>query len=218
MKIITRQYDTHTIRFIHGDCMEWLNKIGTVTPPYDLAIVDPPYGLGKRLTEGGGSHLKFKNHKEIQDWDIVPSPEYFKQLYDSSKNQIIWGGNYFGLGPTRGFAIWDKLQSVPNFSACEFAWFSFDCPSKIFRLRQAGFIGEKKIHPTQKPVQLYKWLLINYAKEDDHILDTHGGSGSIAIACHLLRYNLDIVEKDEEYFNKMIDRFDRETAQQALIL
>jgi len=180
---------------------------------FDLAIVDPPYGLGKKLTSGGGSHLKFKNHKEIENWDVVPSPEYFKELFRVSKNQLIWGGNYFNLPPTRGFSIWDKQQSVPNFSACEFCWSSIDTPSKIFRYRQAGFMGEKKIHPTQKPRKLYEWLLYTYAKEGDKILDTHLGSGSIAIACHNRKFDLTACELDKDYYEAAIKRIDQHKRQ-----
>ncbi len=176
---------------------------------FDLAIVDPPYGLGKKLTTGGGSHLKFKNHKEIENWDVVPSQKYFDELFRISKNQLIWGGNYFNLPPTRGFAIWNKMQSVPNFSACEFCWSSIDTVSKLYSYRQAGFIGEKKIHPVQKPVKLYEWLLDNYAKEGDKILDTHLGSGSIAIACHNRGFDLIACELDTEYYQAAMKRLEQ---------
>jgi len=180
---------------------------------FDLAIVDPPYGLGEKLTRGGGQHLKFKNHKEIENWDIAPSTEYFDELKRVSKNQIIWGGNYFNLPPTRGFLIWDKKQSVPNFSACEFAWSSIDGVSKIFRYRQAGCFGEKKIHPTQKPVDLYKWIIDGFAKEGDKIIDTPLGSGSIAIACHDYGFELTACELDSEYYENAIDRIRTHTNQ-----
>lgn len=183
---------------------------------FQLAIVDPPYGLGKKLTEGGGSHLKFKNHKEIQNWDVVPQKEYFDQLFRISQNQIIWGGNYFNLQPCRGFIIWDKLQSVPNFSACEFAWSSFDTVSKIFRYRQAGCFGEKKIHPTQKPADLYKFILHHHAKPGDKILDTHLGSGSIAIACHDYGFDLTACELDKDYFDAAMKRIKQHQAQMNL--
>lgn len=183
---------------------------------YDLAIVDPPYGLGEKLTNGGGSHLKFKNHKEIQLWDIAPDQRYFTEVARVSKNQIIWGGNYFNLGPSRGFIIWDKQQSVSNFSACEFAWNSIDGVSKIFRYRQAGFCGEFKIHPTQKPTKLYKWLLKNYAKPGDKILDTHAGSFSIGIACHDLGFDLDAFEIDKDYYDKAMKRFKQHTSQLSI--
>jgi site-specific DNA-methyltransferase (adenine-specific) len=180
---------------------------------FDLAIVDPPFGLGKKLTRGGGSHLKFKNHKEIEKWDVKPDAEYFKELTRVSQNQIIWGGNYFDLPPCRGFLIWDKLQSVPNFSACEFAWSSIDSVSRMFRYRQAGFFGEVKIHPTQKPVDLYKWILHLYAKEGQRVLDTHLGSGSSAIAAHYFGVDFVGCELDEDYYDAACKRFEKETRQ-----
>lgn len=175
---------------------------------FELAIVDPPYGLGKKLTRGGGNHLKFKNFKEIEKWDVVPEEIYFQELKRISVNQIIWGGNYFKLGTTRGFIIWDKLQSVPNFSACEYAWTSFDRPSTMFSYRQAGCFGEKKIHPTQKPVDLYKWLLNNYAQPGHKILDTHGGSFSSVIACLEMGFDYIAFEIDEEYYQNGLKRID----------
>lgn len=202
------------INLHNQDCLEAMKEIPD--NKYDLAIVDPPYGLGDKLTKGGGNHLKFKNFKEIENWDVVPSIQYFTELFRISKNQLIWGGNYFDLAPTRGFAIWDKQQSVPNFSATEFCWSSIDCPSKIFRYRQAGFMGEQKIHPTQKPVSLYEWLLINYAKEGDKILDTHGGSMSIAIACYNLKFDLDLYEIDKDYFEAGVKRLEQHKKQLKL--
>lgn len=183
---------------------------------FELAIVDPPYGLGKKLTDGGGRHLKFKNHKEIQDWDVAPSQEYFNELFRVSKNQIIWGGNYFDLGPSRGFIIWDKQQSVPNFSACEYAWSSIDGVSKIFRYRMAGCFGEQKIHPTQKPVDLYKFLLHHFAVPGDKILDTHMGSQSSRIAAHDMGFDYYGCELSEKYFHMGNKRFAQYTAQTVL--
>jgi site-specific DNA-methyltransferase (adenine-specific) len=186
------------------DCIEYMRSLPDGA--FDLAIVDPPYGLGTKLTRGGGQHLKFKNHKEIENWDVAPSLEYFDELRRVSKNQIIWGGNYFDLPPCRGFIIWDKQQSVPNFSACEFAWNSIDGVSKIFRYRQAGCFGETKIHPTQKPVDLYEWLLSNYSKAGHRILDTHGGSMSSVIAALKLGIEIVCCELDETYFDAAVAR------------
>ena len=186
------------------DCME-----GMKTFPdkyFDLAIVDPPYGLNTKLTKGGGNHLKFKNDNKITNWDNVPNSKYFIELFRISINQIIWGGNYFELPVFRCPIIWDKLQSVNNFSAIELAWSSFDSPAKIFKQRQAGFIGEPKIHPTQKPVQLYKWILHNYAKPDFKIIDTHVGSASSIIA--FLDFGCDWIgfEIDEDYHKAATER------------
>ena len=179
---------------------------------FDLAITDPPYEIPKSW--GGAGKLKNriiqKQTKKLKIWDKAPSKEYFNELFRISKNQIIWGGNYFDLPPTRGIICWDKKQPFPNFSAWEMAWTSFDKPAKIFRYdnRRGG-----KIHPTQKPVKLYEWLLIKYAKEGDKILDTHLGSGSLAIACHNLGYHLTACELDKEYYNAAIKRLEKHTAQ-----
>ena len=179
---------------------------------FDLAITDPPYEIPKSW--GGAGKLKNriiqKQTKKLKIWDKAPSKEYFNELFRISKNQIIWGGNYFDLPPTRGIICWDKKQPFPNFSAWEMAWTSFDKPAKIFRYdnRRGG-----KIHPTQKPVKLYEWLLIKYAKEGDKILDTHLGSGSLAIACHNLGYDLTACELDKEYYNAAIKRLEKHTAQ-----
>ncbi len=200
------------IDLILDDCMNVMKKYED--NHFDLAIVDPPYGLPSRSTQGAG---KLKNRK-IQEmykkgWDIAPNKEYFDELFRVSKNQIIWGGNYFDLPPTRGIICWDKKQPFPNFSAWEMAWTSFDTVAKLFRYdnRRGG-----KIHPTQKPIELYEWLLSIYAKEGDKILDTHLGSGSIAIACHNHNYNLIGVEIDEEYLNAAKERFAEETKQERL--
>lgn len=202
------------IDLLNIDCMEYM--AGLPDKSFDLAIVDPPYGLGTKLTRGGGSHLKFKNHKEIENWDVAPAPEYFDELRRVSKNQIIWGGNYFDLPPCRGFIIWDKKQSVPNFSACEFAWSSIDGVSKLFSYRQAGFFGETKIHPTQKPVDLYSFLLNTFAGTSDRILDTHLGSGSSAIAAHYFGVDFVGCELDTDYYQAALKRFEMATAQTTL--
>jgi site-specific DNA-methyltransferase (adenine-specific) len=196
---------------LNADCMEVMRHLRD--GEFELSCVDPPYGLGEKLTRGGGQHLKFKNHKEIENWDIAPTQAYFDELRRVSKNQIIWGGNYFDLPPCRGFVIWDKQQSVPNFSACEFAWNSIDGVSKIFRYRQAGCFGETKIHPTQKPVDLYLFLLDMYAKPGQRILDTHLGSGSSAIAANNLGFEFVGMELDADYYKAACQRIEQATAQ-----
>jgi len=177
---------------------------------FDLAIVDPPYGYGDKKTD----ILNFRQKEQHREWNITPSDEYFKELFRVSKNQIIWGGNYFpfiwGYGG-RCFIYWHKGNPVPNFADGELAWTSFDKNAKQFDYRYYGNLDGNtstgvKFHPTQKPVALYEWLLINYAKEGDKILDTHLGSGSIAIACHNLKYNLTGCELDKEYFDKALKR------------
>jgi site-specific DNA-methyltransferase (adenine-specific) len=163
---------------------------------FDLAIVDPPYGVD---INSSGTH--FKEKYEIKDWDkATPNDEYFKELKRVSKNQIIWGGNYFldRLGNCKCFIIWDKkIAEGMSFAMCEMAWTSFKNGAQIYN-RTATQLN--RIHPTQKPVQLYKWLLQNYAKEGDTILDTHFGSLSIGIACHDLGFDLTAIELDKDYY------------------
>lgn len=174
---------------------------------FDLAIVDPPYGMPKDSTHGGGKlKNRMLNNGNVDQWDIKPSSKYFTELFRVSKNQIIWGGNYFNLPGSRGFVIWDKEQPFENFSAAEFAWISFQSVSKIFRLAATRTGDKIKVHPTQKPIALYKWLLTKYANEGDKILDTHLGSGSIAIACHDLGFDLTACEIDTDYYNAAIKR------------
>ena len=183
---------------------------------FDLAIVDPPYGIIKSGGQKGGVG-KYKNRAytngSIDAWDKKPTKEYFDELFRVSKNQIIWGGNYFNLPPTRGIIFWDKMQPFESYSKGELAWTSFPYPAKLFKYdnRRKG-----KIHPTQKPVKLYEWVLLKYAKDGDKILDTHLGSGSIAIACHNLGYNLTACEIDREYYNDAIKRIEQHTSQKRL--
>ena len=177
---------------------------------FDLAIVDPPYGINaSEMTMGSGKNKKYEKGKK---WDNeTPNLEYFNELQRVSKNQIIWGGNYFTdkLKPTRCYVFWDKgINGDCDFADGELAWCSFDKVLRIAPIRYKGFLGADKvrIHPTQKPVKLYEWLLMNYAKEGDKILDTHLGSGSIAIACHNLGFDLTACELDEDYYNAAIKR------------
>ena len=175
---------------------------------FDLAIVDPPYGILNKIVDGGGKrNSKFDNNRDSIKWDEVPNNEYFNELFRVSKNQIIFGGNYFDLPPTRCNLIWDKMQ-VFNGSDFELAWTSFDKPSKAFRMSRAEAYCGGKIHPTQKPVKLYEWILRNYAKEGNKILDTHLGSGSIAIACHNYYFNLTACELDTKHYNNAKKRIE----------
>lgn len=175
---------------------------------FELAIVDPPYGILNK-TKRGGDH-KF-NMSEYSEWDKKPDNEYFNELFRVSKNQIIWGGNYFSQLWTRseynkGFIIWDKNQpeALNNFSMAEMAWSSLDKPSKIFHFSVRK--NRNKIHPTQKPIELYEWLLKMYAKSGDKILDTHLGSGTIAIACYNAGISLTACEISESYFEKALEK------------
>jgi len=200
---------------------------------FDLAIVDPPYGIdADENAHKNGINCKangFKEHKKGQ-WDnSIPSKEYFIELQRVSKNQIIWGGNYFTkyLNPVMSWIVWDKMQHNFTFSDGELAWNSFGNKLKIFqyaRGNESGFAPKIKeglkiglnIHPTQKPIALYEWLLMNYAKEGDKILDTHLGSGSIAIACHNLGFDLTACELDKDYFEAAMKRLKQHQAQQTL--
>ena len=177
---------------------------------FDLAIVDPPYGYGDAKTD----ILNFRQTEQHREWNVAPNENYFKELFRVSKNQIIWGGNYFpfiwGFGG-RCFIYWHKGNPVPNFADGELAWTSFDKNAKQYDYRYYGNLegntsASKKFHPTQKPISLYEWLLMNYAKEGDKILDTHLGSGSIALACHNLNYDLTACELDTEYYNAAMKR------------
>jgi len=187
---------------------------------FDLAIVDPPYGYGNKET----AILNFRMEDEAKEWNIAPNEYYFKELFRVSKNQIIWGGNYFpfiwGFGG-RCFIYWHKGNPVSNFADGELAWTSFDKNAKQYDYRYYGNLegntsASKKFHPTQKPISLYEWLLMNYAKEGDKILDTHLGSGSIAIACHNLGYHLTACELDKEYFDAAIKRINQHKQQLRL--
>ena len=197
---------------------------------FDLAIVDPPYGIGAdENAHKNGINCKsngFKEHKK-GSWDnAIPDKAYFDELQRVSKNQIIWGGNYFTeyLKPVMSWIVWDKMQHNFSFADGELAWNSFGNKLKIFqyaRGNESGFAPKIKaglkiglnIHPTQKPIALYEWLLMNYAKEGDKILDTHLGSGSIAIACHNLKYDLTACELDKEYYNAAMERITKHKQQ-----
>ena len=191
------------------DCMEAMRQMPDKY--FDLAVVDPPYGLPKDSSNGRGK-LKERafNCGNISRWDTPPSSEYFSELFRVSKNQVIWGGNYFSLPPCRCFVVWDKLQPWENFSRCEYAWTSFDMPSKLFAFdnRTGG-----KIHPTQKPIALYAWIYSHFANEGDNILDTHLGSGSSRIAAYDAGLDFVGFEIDHDYFEKQEERFKAHTAQ-----
>ena len=190
---------------------------------FDLAIVDPPYGIGaNKMTLGNGKRKVFRGS---EDWDAKPpSQDYFLELFRVSKNQVIWGANHFieqFCKNSSCWIFWDKGTGSNDFADGELAWASF---SKTVRKYKHSWVGanakekneQDRIHPTQKPRQLYNWILDNYAKEGDKILDTHLGSGSIAIACHNRGFELTACELDKEYYDASIKRFKQQTAQQTL--
>lgn len=183
---------------------------------FDLAIVDPPYGIGMGGGKIGNSK---KDYKQFAGEDnSIPDKEYFKELFRVSKNQIIWGANYMieHLYPTSCFLVWDKVQPQDfTMAMAEFAWASFNSPAKICKKRIVG-ADDVRLHPTQKPVYLYKWILDLYGKDNPKILDTHLGSGSIAIACHDYDFELTACELDKEYYDKAIERIKNHVSQQRL--
>jgi len=196
-------------KFYNMDCMEGMKQIPDKY--FDLAIVDPPYGIDVTNMNMGGRNTIRPDKSKKWDKDI-PTEKYFKELKRTSKNQIIWGGNYFDLPPTRGFVIWDKGESMykRSFAECEFGWTSFDVSARIYKLNPNQL---DRIHPTQKPVKLYKWILKNYAKEGDKILDTHVGSASSLIACHQMGFDYIGFELDKEYYKLANERLEIAKAQ-----
>jgi site-specific DNA-methyltransferase (adenine-specific) len=184
---------------------------------FDLAIVDPPYGINKIWVGGCGNGWgKAREESKKRNWDNdIPKEEYFIELQRVSKNQIIWGGNYFTkyLNPSRCWLSWLKPERGFSLSEFELAWTSFDKVTRVFEYMR-NEIG--RTHPTQKPIKLYKWILENYAKPNDKILDTHLGSGSIAIACHDYGFDLTACELDKEYYDKAMKRINNHILQQKL--
>jgi site-specific DNA-methyltransferase (adenine-specific) len=195
------------------DCMEGMKLFPDKY--FELAIVDPPYGINVNHNMGRRKGDKHSNYKKVT-WDNEPPPpEYFDELFRVSKNQIIWGANYFQLPPTKCFIVWKKPQISEDvsFSMCEYAWASFNSTAKVIEI-----YGQEadRIHPTQKPVRLYKWLLTRYAKPGDKILDTHVGSGSSLIACYDMGFDYIGFEIDKEYYEAACKRIAEEQAQMRL--
>jgi site-specific DNA-methyltransferase (adenine-specific) len=175
---------------------------------FDLAVVDPPYGIGdEKLTQGGTWAKKYK--KGDASWDVKPSEKYWWELFRVSKNQIVWGANYFmgSLPPSRGFIIWDKIAHLPTMADCEIAWVSIDTNAKICKALRATQSDEIRLHMCQKPVYLYSWIFKNYAKEGDLILDTHLGSGSSRIAANKAGLSFVGCELDKDYFEAQEKRY-----------
>ncbi len=181
------------------DCIEGMKKYPDKY--FDLAIVDPPYGLER--FKKGGSHVN-KHGSEKGQWNNEkPTKEYFDELFRVSKNQIIWGANNFELPTSEYFIIWQKSNAEDfSFAMCEMAWTNCKVPAKVYKKLHISVDDKNKIHPTQKPIELYDWILANYAKPNDLILDTHGGSMSSVIACLKGGYNITCFEIDREYYDK----------------
>ncbi len=207
---------------LHADCMDYMATLPDKA--FELAIVDPPYGIGAdkeqniqalsgRVSNGG----RWKEYKKTSWDDSVPTESYFSELFRVSKNQIIWGGNYFSILKMSGCIIWNKIQRG-YMTDGELAWSNFQGISIFDMSRADAYINtiDSKIHPTQKPVALYKWLLSRYARPGDRILDTHGGSGSICIACHDLGYDLTWMELDADYYKAAVERYKNHAAQASL--
>ena len=217
---------TDKIEITNEDCMDLLRR--TPDKYYSLALVDPPYGIGE---DGLKNHSRSKTTKAKlytpKKWDSsVPNREYFEELIRVSKNQIIWGANHFieniPNANSSSWIVWDKQNGENDFADCELAWTNYKTAVRKFEFRWAGMLQgdmknkEERIHPTQKPVALYKWLLDKYAKEGDKILDTHLGSMSIAIACADYGFELVGCELDKEYFDKGVQRVKNHVSQLKL--
>ena len=210
------------IELLHIDCMEYMATLPGKA--FDLAIVDPPYGIGE---DGGNKNRGRKadnySRKVIhikKDWDSSkPKKEYWDELFRVSKNQVVWGGNYFSefLPSRMGWIFWNKLIGG-DFSDGELAWTSFNRALRMYTYSYHGDTkgGHTRIHPTQKPKSLYQYILHNYAKPGDKILDTHLGSGSSAIAAHKMGFDFVGTELDLDYYNAAVKRFNEQTMQQTL--
>jgi len=218
---------TDKITVTNEDCMDLLKR--TPDKYYELSIVDVPYGIGESSNNNKGrSKLAKSKDYGKKDWDnFAPNKEYFDELLRVSKNIIIWGANHFIENIPKAnsscWIVWDKDNGYNDFADCELAWTSFDTAVRKFKYKWHGMLQQKmgadkenRIHPTQKPVDLYKWLLDKYAKPNDKILDTHLGSGSIAIAAHDYGFNLTACELDPEYYNTAIKRITNHIGQQKL--
>ena len=202
-----QKYQNDKITIYQADCMKMLPQIPDKY--YQLCIVDPPYGIGM---DGGKRQY---SEYERKNWDTaIPDKKYFSELFRVSEHQIIWGGNYFGLPPFKCFLIWDKTLHGNTYADGEMAWTSFNKVARIFPLNIC--FNRDRIHPTQKPVALYQWLLKNYAKPGDKILDTHLGSGSSAIAADIMGFDFVGYEIDKDYYEAALDRFNRHKQQCVL--
>lgn len=207
-------------RLYNIDCMEAIRNIPDKY--FQLAITDPPYGIGidgQKISINKNPKHNRKEHQR-KGWDkSIPQEEYFRELERVSVNQIIWGGNYFVehlKEGHKGWIVWDKGQRGLTMSDCELAYTSFDKPTRIVTINRAELAKDGTIHPTQKPVKLYEWILKNYAQPGDRIIDTHAGSGASCIACHRMRYEWLAFEIDKDYYRKATERIQAEQAQLSI--
>ena len=221
-------------KIYHDDCMNILKQLPDKS--IDLVLTDPPYGGGGRIKNEVGSAEDLTNtisakrtggtwskkyqtggifDNEITHWDFAPTKEYFDEIFRVSKNQIIWGGNYFGLPPTRCFLVWDKLtiSEVFSMAMCEYAWTSFNGNAKRKELAPQD---SARFHPTQKPLELFKWCLNLFSKENELILDCFSGSGTTAVACSELKRNFICIEKDKQYYEMSVRRLEEYNKQLKL--
>jgi len=202
------------IELLNIDCLPFMKQCSD--NQFDLAIVDPPYGINiNNQSQGKGGGVAKKIDYTVKNWDKdIPSPEYFAELKRISKNQIVFGGNYFieMLTNSPCWVVWDKDNGDTDFADCELAWTSFKSAVRKVKWKWSGMLQQnmkdkqERIHPTEKPQKLYEWILMNYAKTGDKIIDTHLGSGSIALACYDLGFDLTACEIDKEYFDKANNR------------
>lgn len=188
-----------------GDCLDYMKEMDDNS--VDLVLTDPPYGINKF---GDRIDKSFK----INEWDFKSDKKYFDEIFRISKNQIIWGGNYFYLPATKGFIVWDKVQPFDfSLAMCEQAWISHNIPAKMFKYR---VLNDKKIHPTQKPVKLIEWCIINYSEDGQMVFDPFLGSGTTAVACINTGRNFIGIEKDPEYFKIAQNRIKKTKEQTKL--
>lgn len=193
------------ITLVCGDCMEYMRQLGD--KKYSLCVADPPYAWqGKYGRKGGRWGSTFGN--QFSEWDKPIDKRCLDEIFRISKNQVIWGGNYFNLPPCRGFLIWDKKDKIPTLADCEYAWSSFDMNAKVFSSARnpGGLTGKPRTHPTQKPVQLYMWLMEKLKPFADTIIDPFMGSGTSAVAAYECGLEYVGIEINEEYFDKAVQR------------
>lgn len=213
------------IKLYNQDCLEAMKQMPDKA--FDLAIVDPPYGdsvvSGGYMNNAATGVAKVKQYNKAVWKQQAPTQEYFKEINRVSKNQVIWGANHYGMmQPSSCWIVWDK-QNTGYYADCELAWTSFKTAVRKFTFMWNGMLQgnmkdkEHRIHPTQKPVALYRWIITNYAKEGNKILDTHLGSGSIAIACYDMGFDLTGYEIDKDYYDAAVKRLDNHKRQLTFI-